>query len=191
MLDGDPGNPDFVLFSLIQSELRRAVDGLEVGLAAQKQSDLANRLYNGVGRYLDPDLPASVLAARLVALREFSDMLDVIVKPIAEHLDAMKSQILPDAYARDGITTQTLDSGHRVTLSTKYFASMLPDQKAEAMAWLRENGLADLIYETVNAQTLSAAGKAMIENEGRELPEAYFRAHLKPNISVTKTTKKS
>lgn len=191
MLDGDPKDPEFLLFPLAQRALQSAISSMESGMAAQFQSNEANRFYNAIGRYLDPDLPASVLAARLVALREFSDMLDVIVKPIAGHLDAMKSQILPDAYARDGITTQTLDTGHRVTLSTKYFASMLPDQKTGAMAWLRENGLADLIYETVNAQTLSAAGKAMIENEGRELPEEYFRAHLKPNISVTKTSKKS
>jgi hypothetical protein len=57
--------------------------------------------------------------------------------------------------------------------------------KDAAKIWLRTHGLGDIIVETINAGTLAATGKAMLE-EGRELPEDYFNCHVLPQTSMTK-----
>jgi hypothetical protein len=55
-------------------------------------------------------------------------------------------------------------------LSTKIYASAVADRKEELFAWLKENGYGDLVYETVNANSLAAFIREQLE-EVEELPE--------------------
>ncbi len=97
--------------------------------------------------------------------------------------------MIPEAFERESISSFTTDNGYRVTVSQRFFASILEGMKDVAFEWLRKNKLGDLIQPTVNAGTLSAEGKRMLE-EGRELPEQIFSTHYKPSTSLTKVAKK-
>lgn len=57
--------------------------------------------------------------------------------------------------------------------------------KDAAFEWLRLSDMGSLIVETVNASTLSATGKAMLQ-DGKELPETVFNTFYQPSTSLTK-----
>jgi hypothetical protein len=57
--------------------------------------------------------------------------------------------------------------------------------KEAAFEWLRENGLGELITETVNASTLSAQARKMLE-DGTELDADIFNVSVFPTTSITK-----
>lgn len=61
--------------------------------------------------------------------------------------------------------------------------------KQAAYWWLRLNGMGSLITETINASTLSAAARKQME-DGKDLPETYFKVDIVPNTSVTKVADK-
>jgi hypothetical protein len=61
--------------------------------------------------------------------------------------------------------------GYSVTQKVKYTKAAGVD--AELMEALRENGLGDIIRETVNAQTLQGAMSNLAEENDGELPEEF------------------
>ena len=60
--------------------------------------------------------------------------------------------------------------------------------KDAAYWWLRLNNLGDLIQETVNASTLAAAARKR-NDDGFDMPEAYFKMAIMPSTSITKVKK--
>ncbi len=72
----------------------------------------------------------------------------------------------------------------RVTVSYRFSCTMT--DKPAGLDWLRANGHEGLIQETVNSSTLSAFGKDMLENQGKELPEEIFKTSTSPYTSITK-----
>ncbi|WP_245589928.1 gp33 family protein [Caldanaerobius polysaccharolyticus] len=56
-------------------------------------------------------------------------------------------------------------------LNTKVFASPIPEQKQQLFQALKDNGYGDLVYETVNSNSLSAFVKEQIEQNEDKLPE--------------------
>lgn len=102
----------------------------------------------------------------------------------------MSEDIIPKAFEREQIISFNTDDGYRVGVGQRYLASIKGDRKEDAYQWLRDNGLPDIIIETVNASTLSSAGKALIEDKAMELPEELFNAAWKPTTSLTKTGKR-
>lgn len=61
-------------------------------------------------------------------------------------------------------------SGRTFFLNTRTFASPKGGQREAMHNWLKENGFADLIKETVHSSTLSSFAKEYID-ENDELPE--------------------
>lgn len=131
------------------------------------------------------DGDAIQFARSFVALRKLKDQIDQFDKDRNALYERVKSEHLPALFDAAGITSLPLKEGFRVGVSSTYRASIKADRRDEAWAWLRNNGLGDLIVETVNASTLSAAGKSMLEDTGTELPEDLFNAQVVPNTSVT------
>jgi len=105
------------------------------------------------------------------------------VEQVKRRIAYIKEVTLPERMDEEKVKTFNTDR-FRVTRTTGVFASILPDQKDAAYEWLEKNELGDLIIPTVNASTLSATAKAMLE-EGKELPEDIFRTHFKNGVSVT------
>lgn len=100
---------------------------------------------------------------------------------IADHLSTID---VPDVMRLAKVKTTTIEGVGRVTVSYRFSCSMLDKEKG--MNWLRENGHGGLIQPTVNAQTLGAFAKNLIETEGKELPVEIFKTGTAPYTSITK-----
>lgn len=151
----------------LATALKLAADALDERLITVKKGNLADalRFYYGT--------------------RESYDEVDAQRKRIYEALENMSRATIPEMMADEGIKTITLDDIRiRFTVSQRFSCSM-PDKDA-GMVWLRENGLGDLIQETVNAGTLSSAAKKRIETDGLEMPGEYFRTSYMTFTSATK-----
>lgn len=129
-------------------------------------------------------------AARLfVAYKSIKDELDDLQKAFEAEYTEFKTLTFPGLLEDDGQTNVPLAEGYRVGVSTKLYASIKGERKGQAYGWLRNNDLGELIVETVNASTLSAAAKALLEDKFLDLPDGLFNVMLQSNTSVTKTKK--
>jgi hypothetical protein len=96
----------------------------------------------------------------------------------------VKEHLVPQCFDQAGIDHVPLSEGYRVGTSEAWRASIKPDQKVGAYAWLESNEKGDIITATVNASTLSALAKQMAE-ANQELPEEFFNCAQIPSTSVT------
>jgi hypothetical protein len=118
-------------------------------------------------------------------LSDAYEALDKERKRVYAAVENLSRGTIPEMMQEQGVRSMTLDDlGYRFTVSQRFSCSM-PDKDA-GMKWLRENGLGDLIQETVNSGTLSSAMKRLIENEGREPPADYFNTNYMSYTSATK-----
>ena len=107
------------------------------------------------------------------------------LRKIAEKVNTVLKEKVPEVFKEGGVTSITVD-GYRYTATVTLRASIIKDMKPQAYVWLRANELGDLITETVNASTLSAAAKHRRE-EGYDLDQDFFNVYQQPNLSITKT----
>jgi hypothetical protein len=117
-------------------------------------------------------------------VRGFYDDMAALTKRLSKLNTLLKEEIIPARMEEKGITSITVE-GYRYTVSTRVRASIRAGLKEEAFEWLRSNEMAELITETVNASTLSASAKVLME-EGRELEPNLFNVAMIPNTSRTK-----
>ena len=137
-----------------------------------------------------------VQAARAyVVMRRMCDRVQDIVsisdggKVFGPMMQKLATEEMPAMFEQAGVPHISLDEGFRVGVSHRWSASIKSDKKGEAYHWLRVNGLGDLITNTVNASTLSAAVKKEVEEHNREFPDEFFNVAHVPNTSVTATGK--
>lgn len=121
-----------------------------------------------------------------VRMRRVKDFVDEVFKPFNTVYEKMKVEKIPQIFETAGVPSINLDEGFRITVSHKLWASIKGGKKEEAYVWLKENGLEDLITETVNSSTLSAAARTMVE-DNVDLPDELFSVAIVPNTSITKT----
>lgn len=137
---------------------------------------------------------AGELAYMYKRVRDVREALQAALAPLASEwkasgiYDDLQKRIVPAAFEAEGITSYTSSWGFRVGVSMRYLASM--KDKEKAIQWLRDNGLADLVQPTVNASTLSASGKALID-QGKELPDDLFDCYFQATTSMTKVKAKT
>ena len=131
------------------------------------------------------------LADRLRSLRDEKDDVERVVKDIAAELEATEQQ-LADAM----LNTETQNftrAGRMFCLTTKTRASAIAGEKEQLFSALRENGYGELVYETVNANTLSSFVKEKLAEHEAQLPEwldGLVNVYEKTGVSVRKSTKK-
>jgi len=126
---------------------------------------------------------APVAARAYVRIKAIDDSLEDICKKLGAIKTRMQYKLVPEKFDIEGTKTWTSDDGYRVTISQTVRASII--DKPRGFVWLRENELGDLIVEQVNASTLSATAKHMMETEGTELPAELFKVEVLSNTSVT------
>jgi len=109
------------------------------------------------------------LADELKTLRDRKDALEAELKQtnmdidnVDWHLSTLMAETETQNFTRAGIM---------FCLTTKTRASATEGMKDELFAALRSEGFGDLIYETVNANSLSAFVKEQISENGDALPE--------------------
>ena len=107
------------------------------------------------------------------------------LRKIAEKVNTALKEKVPEVFKESGVTSITVD-GYRYVATSTLRASIVKDTKLDASEWLRANELGDLIVETVNASTLSAAAKVQ-EEAGYGLDQDLFTVYRQPNLSITKT----
>ena len=147
---------------------------------------LAERLRNWFLPLIDEDKPASELAHLYAVMKGGHEELKNAMKILEEGMERLSNQVVPAAFERENITTCKTSDGYRITVpQPRLFASVKADKKEEAYTWLRANELGDIITETINASTLSAVAKSLLE-DGKELPEDIFGSYYKQYTSVTK-----
>jgi hypothetical protein len=103
---------------------------------------------------------------------------------LAEMEERLSRESIPDIFREHGIKTTTIEGVGRVTVSYRFSCSML--DKEMGLNWLRESGNEGIIIETVNASTLAAFAKTMLEEKGEELPTTIFKTGTSPYTSITK-----
>lgn len=119
-------------------------------------------------------------------VRHAVDQIKEVREALAELSDTLSREVIPEAMREEGIKTVTIIDVGRVTISSRYSASIIEGKKAEAFTWLRQSGNGSLIQETVNAGTLSAFAKNLLEENGRELPSDMFKTGSMAYTSITK-----
>lgn len=111
----------------------------------------------------------------------------VLIKESREALGQIEEKLsreqVPDVMRAHQIKTITVEGVGRVSLGTRWSASM-PDKEA-GFDWLRSNNHGGVIFETVNAQTLGALAKEL-NSEGLELPQPTFTTNIMTYTSITK-----
>ena len=113
--------------------------------------------------------------------------LNALIKESREALSHMEEHLsredIPDVMRANNIRSTTIEGVGRVSLGTRWSASML--DKDAGMTWLRENEHGGVIQETVNAQTLGALAKEL-NQEGFDLPQSFFKTSVMTYTSITK-----
>ncbi|KKK49938.1 hypothetical protein LCGC14_3130040 [marine sediment metagenome] len=136
-------------------------------------------------------LTAAQAAEVYIQTRVLNDAVGAAFKPLNAATQLLNGTIIPAAFEREGIKTLTSDRmGYRITVQDAIRAGVRKDMREKASAWLVDNDLADIITSTINASTLSALAKSLLE-EGRELPEDYFNVALMKTTSMTKVKVKA
>lgn len=117
------------------------------------------------------------------ALRNLNAHIKEAREALGQIEERLSRQQIPDVMRANNVRSITIEGVGRVSLSSRWSASMI--DKDAAMKWLRESGNGGVIQETVNAQTLGALAKEM-NNEGHDLPNQYFNTNIMTYTSITK-----
>ena len=107
------------------------------------------------------------LADELSDLRERKKKMEEELKSINARIEFYEAELVKEMINEE--VQNFTRGGQLFYLSTRTWASPVPERKAELYSWLKDHGFGDLVQETVNTQTLSAWVREQIEEA--ELPE--------------------
>lgn len=107
------------------------------------------------------------LAERLKSLRDQKQETDQLLKRINEQIDETDYRL--SELMAESETQNFTRSGTMFYLTTKTRASAVAGSKDELYAALKAHGFGDLVYETVNANSLSSFVKEQIEENAESL----------------------
>lgn len=127
---------------------------------------------------------AAAVAKSMLLTRDVLGAITPNLDEISELLELHKKVVVPEAFESEDVKTINV-AGHRITVSERVLASIVKEDRTGAFSWLKQNGLGDLIFETVNAQTLSSAVKDRLE-QGLTVDDAVIKVHYQPTTSITK-----
>jgi len=108
------------------------------------------------------------LADELKSLRDLKSELEAQVKDVTAKIDEVDYRL--SEMMAETETQNFTRAGTMFCLTTKTRASAVADSKDALYTALREQGYGDLVYETVNANSLSSFVKERIEENGDALP---------------------
>lgn len=120
------------------------------------------------------------LADRLKALREEKAALEERLKGINSAIEQVEQELVNAMIAEE--MQNFVRGGQMFYLTTKVYASAVPERKQDLFAWLKANGYGDMVQETVHSQTLAAFIREQLE-EAEELPP-----DLQPLVNVFEKT---
>jgi len=131
------------------------------------------------------------LADELKQLRDLKADLEEQVKDVNARIDETDYRL--SELMAETETQNFTRAGTMFCLTTKTRASAAAGVKDELFGALRANGYGDLVYETVNANSLSSFVKERMEEHGDALPDwllGLVNVFDKTTVSVRKSTKR-
>lgn len=132
------------------------------------------------------------LAEKLKALRDEKQDAEQHVKDVTAQLAAVEQQLV--TVMTETETQNFTRAGTMFSLNNTTRASAVAGRKEELFSALHTEGYGDLVYETVNANSLSAFVNEQISENGEELPDwldGLVNVYEQTRVSVRKSTKKS
>ena len=130
------------------------------------------------------------LAEQLKQLREKKKAAEQQLKDV--HAEIEKTEYQLSMQMAETETQNFTRAGTMFALTTKTRASAMAGRKDELYAALKENGYGDLVYETVNANSLSAFVKEQISENQDHVPDwlnGLVHVYEQTAVSVRKSTK--
>lgn len=130
------------------------------------------------------------LAEQLKQLREEKKYAEQRVKDINAEID--KTEYALVQLMEETETQNFTRAGTMFSLTTKTRASAMAGRKDELYSALKENEFGDLVYETVNANSLSAFVKEQIAENQDTIPawlNGLVNVYEQTSVSVRKSTK--
>jgi predicted nuclease with TOPRIM domain len=131
------------------------------------------------------------LADELKSLRDKKSDLEASVKETTAKIDEVDYNL--SELMAETETQNFTRAGTMFCLTTKTRASAVSSVKDKLHAALKGNGYGDLVYEVVNANSLSSFVKEQIENNNDKLPQwltGLVHVFDKTTVSVRKATKR-
>ena len=131
------------------------------------------------------------LADELKTLRDLKSDLESRVKDVNDKIDAVDYRL--SELMAETETQNFTRAGTMFCLTTKTRASAAAGVKDSLYIALKDNGFGDLVYETVNANSLSSFVKEQTEGNGDTLPnwlEGLVNVFDKTTVSVRKSIKR-
>ena len=130
------------------------------------------------------------LADRLRALRGKKAEAEQHLKEIKAEMDEVDYRL--SELMAESETQNFTRAGTMFCLTTKTHASAVAGRKEELFSALRAGGFGDLVYETVNANSLSAFVKEQVAENGDMLPDwldGLVNVFEKTTVGVRKAAK--
>lgn len=131
------------------------------------------------------------LAERLKALRDEKNDLEAHLKEVNAAIDEVDYRLA--TMMAETETQNFTHSGVMFCLTTKTRASASADRKADLFTALRQEGYGDLVYETVNANSLSAFVKEQMAENDDVLPswlDGLVNVFEKTTVGVRKAARR-
>lgn len=131
------------------------------------------------------------LAGRLKSLRDEKQEAEQRVKEINAAIEETDYRLA--TMMAESETQNFTHAGTMFSLTTKTRASATVDRKEDLFTALRKEGYGDLVYETVNANSLSAFVKEQIAENEDSLPvwlDGLVNVFEKTTVGVRKNTRK-
>lgn len=130
------------------------------------------------------------LAERLKQLHEKKKAVEQQLKDI--HAEIAQTEYQLSMQMAETETQNFTRAGTTFALTTTIRASAMAGRKEELYAALKENGYGDLVYETVNANSLSAFVKEQIAENQDTVPEwlsGLVHIYEQTSVSVRQSAK--
>ncbi len=139
-----------------------------------------------------PDMRSLIeLADEMRAEKETIDQLEAEVKVHKDRYNELRNVLIPDKMKTLGVVNAAGKGGFtfrggKIHLETTVSASCSKDNEAVFFAWAKENGAADIIKQTVNAQTLSAMIRERRADGLEDPPGVAVFEQVKAKLTVGK-----
>lgn len=109
------------------------------------------------------------MADELRALKDRKDELKAEEKDVNKRIEQVEQELVAAMVEEE--TDKFTRAGKTFYLNTRFYARAIPALKQDLYQTLKDEGYGDLVYETVNANSLSAFVKELREENMDEMPD--------------------
>lgn len=111
-------------------------------------------------------------------LKEYDTILTKLV-------DIYRINKIPAKMAEEKVERVSYSGIGNIRITNDMRVSIRASRQEDAFLWLSDNGLSDIIKETVNSNTLRAVAKDLIKNKNESLPDDLFNTYCFERASIT------